>query len=55
MPSRLGLLVIEEFDYMLISLAVVIVTSVILKLNWLDRIQDYPETGLEPATQEIES
>jgi hypothetical protein len=35
-------LVIEEFDYMLLSLAVVVVTSIILKLNWLDRMEDYP-------------
>jgi hypothetical protein len=44
-------LVIEDFSSMLISLAVVVVTSVILKMNWLDRIKDYPEITPQTAEQ----
>jgi hypothetical protein len=48
-------LVIEEFGYMMLSLGVVIVTSAILKYNWLDRIQDFPETGLDAPSETTSS
>ncbi len=35
-------LVIQDFDSLLISVAVVAVTSLILKFNWYDKMQDYP-------------
>jgi Na+/proline symporter len=36
-------LVIEEWTYLLASVAVTAVTSIVLKYNWYDRMKDYPE------------
>ena len=36
-------LVIEEWTYLAISVAVVVVTMAILKYSWYDRMRDYPE------------
>ncbi|MEX1054424.1 MAG: sodium:solute symporter, partial [Rhodothermales bacterium] len=36
-------LVLEEWFYLSICVAVVLVTSTILKFNWYDRLRDYPE------------
>ena len=35
-------LVIEEFKALLICIAVIVTASVILKYNWLDKLEDYP-------------
>lgn len=37
-------LVIEETTYLLLSIGVVLVSSVILKRTWYDRLQDFPDT-----------
>ena len=42
-------LVIENFRAMLICLAVVAVAMVILKINWYDKLQDYPQMPAAPA------
>jgi Na+/proline symporter len=36
-------LVLEEWTYLLVCVLLVVATSVFLKLNWYDRIQDYPD------------
>lgn len=36
-------LVIQNYRYFSIALGVILVTSIILKFNWYDRIRDYPE------------
>lgn len=36
-------LVIQQFDKMLISLGIVAVCTFILKINWYDKLEDYPE------------
>jgi len=36
-------LVIEEWRYLLLCVAVIAVTSVILKYNWYDRMEDFPK------------
>ena len=36
-------LVIEEFEWMLLSLGVVVASMFILKFNWYDRLEDYPD------------
>jgi len=36
-------LVIKEYEYLLICVGIVMVTSVILKFTWYDRIENYPE------------
>lgn len=35
--------VIQEFEYMTYCIITIVVTSVILKFNWYDRIQNYPD------------
>ncbi|HMB89466.1 MAG TPA: sodium:solute symporter family protein [Rhodothermales bacterium] len=43
-------LVIEDFDSLAIAVGVVLVTAAILKVNWYDKLQDYPEQpNLEQA------
>ena len=43
-------LVIEDFDALAISVGVVLVTAAILKVNWYDKLKDYPEQpNLEEA------
>ncbi|MCB0719833.1 MAG: Na+:solute symporter [Bacteroidetes bacterium] len=42
-------LVIENFRAMLLCLAVVAVAMVILKINWYDKLQDYPQMPAAPA------
>lgn len=37
------LLVLEEYRYLLLTVGIIITTSVILKYNWYDRLQDYPD------------
>jgi hypothetical protein len=36
-------LVIEEWTYLLVCVAVTAVTSIVLKYNWYDKIEDYPK------------
>jgi Na+/proline symporter len=36
-------LVLEQWTYLIVCVGVIVVTSVFLKLNWYDRIQDYPD------------
>ena len=36
-------LVIEEWTYLLACVAVIAVTSIVLKYNWYDKMEDYPE------------
>ncbi|NNE34549.1 MAG: Na+:solute symporter [Rhodothermales bacterium] len=36
-------LVLEEWTYLLVCLVVIAATSAFLKLNWYDRMQDYPD------------
>jgi len=45
-------LVIQDFQSMLISLSVTVVTMVILKFNWYDKLEDYPvEVEARPQVQ----
>jgi solute:Na+ symporter, SSS family len=43
-------LVIQEFSYFMISSGVVLLTSVILKFNWYDKLRDYPEDVAEGSS-----
>jgi len=36
-------LVIQHWDKLLISLSIVAISSLILKWNWLDKLEDYPK------------
>lgn len=40
-------LVIQQYDYLAISVGVILLTSWFLKQNWYDKLQDWPE-GAEP-------
>ena len=40
-------LVIQQYDYLTISVGVILLTSWFLKQNWYDKLQDWPE-GAEP-------
>ncbi|TWT92846.1 Sodium/glucose cotransporter [Botrimarina colliarenosi] len=47
--TALGIfIVLKDWRSTIISLAVIAVTSLVLKFNWYDRLQDYPE-GVTPA------
>jgi len=35
-------LVIQSWNYFFISMVVVVITSIVLKVNWYDKIEDYP-------------
>jgi membrane protein implicated in regulation of membrane protease activity len=36
-------LVIEAWTYLLVSVAVTVVTSVVLKYNWYDKMENHPK------------
>lgn len=36
-------LVIQDYNYLIISAAIILITSLILKFSWYDNLQDYPQ------------
>jgi len=36
-------LVIQEYNYLIITVGIILITSIILKFNWYDKISDYPQ------------
>ena len=44
--------VIQDFPKAGIAAAIIIVTSIILKKNWYDKLEDYPDHGLESLPKE---
>ncbi len=52
--TALGIyLVLEDLRAVAVSVAVIVVTSVILKFNWYDRMEDYPVDASPDARTEI--
>lgn len=52
--TALGIyLVLKDVRAVAVSIAVILVTTVILKFNWYDRMEDYPVDPLPPARKEI--
>jgi len=43
--------VIQDFTKAIVAGIIIIITSIILKINWYDKIEDYPDYAMEPIPE----